>query len=124
MNIKRALDQPQKKKIRCRKRTGFMARSWKARHLGEVIVAVLRVHGPLEARDIEPKMARLRTQCHFNSKVIGHVARGTPGVLVERVRPRAIFHLEPGREPQLKAELLDEIMSEAGVSSIPPKGGE
>ena len=101
-----------------------MARSWKARHLGELIVAVLQVHGPLEARDIEPKVARIRTQCHFNSKVIGHVARGTPGVLVERVRPRAIFHLEPGREPELKAELMEEIMSGAGVSPIPPEGGE
>ena len=100
-----------------------VGRSAKAFFIGEAVVAILEVKGPLESRQIIEHLVRLDSMRHFNIGSVGQIAGATPGIFKLRARPRAIFSIEPGRQTQLPAKThsrLLEILSE----NLPPTGEE
>jgi hypothetical protein len=101
----------------------FVGRSTRAEWIGEVLVAILEVRGPMEARQLVEPLAELDSMRRFTVRSIGHIAKGTPGILMMKHRPRAVFTLEPGRRPTLAQNTSTRLKQIIG-ENLPPTGGE
>jgi len=99
-----------------------MGRTSKAERLGELIVAVLEVFGPTEARHLVAPIAEVESMRRFSVHSLGVIASKTDGVILLREKPRAIFHLEEGRTSDLPTKIRRRIDSVLQDYS-PPTGG-
>lgn len=100
-----------------------MARTSKADHLGELIVAVLEVFGPTEARHLVSPIAEVESMRRFSVHSLGVIASKTEGVILLRQKPRAIFDLEKGRTSNLPTKTqrrIDLVLQDYS----PPTGGK
>ena len=100
-----------------------MGRSSKAWFIGEMVVAVLEVRGPMEARQLIEPISRVDSMRHYTIASLGQIAGATPGVVKVRGRPRAIFDLEEGRRTDLPSKTHRRLLLVLG-ENLPPTGGE
>jgi hypothetical protein len=99
-----------------------VARTAKADHLGELIVAVLELRGPMEARQLIEPISMVDSMRHYTIASLGQIAGATPGVVKVRLRPRAIFDLEEGRRTKLPSKTHRRLLLVLG-ENLPPTGG-
>lgn len=100
-----------------------MRRRGKSWFLGEAVVAVLEVRGPMEARQLIEPISRLDSMRHYTIGSLGQIAGATPGVVKVRARPRAIFDLEEGRRTDLPKKTHHRLLIILG-ENLPPTGGD
>ena len=98
-----------------RRLSDSMGLSKRSRFIGELIVAILEVKGPLKAGQLLEEISEVEKMRRFSVRSIGSIASRMPGVVKISPPPKAEYDILEGTKPDLPQTALNRIRQKYSI---------